>query len=128
MPCLPRLAVGTVEAGAPGTAVIWALLDRLERAGLSVQCFLSQACFRPVEGAPAITGLGVRHLDSWMMSRDTCRAVFLRGASFSDVAFVEGSFASPSDFSGPGGSLATLCDWLVLPSLAVVDARCGRHC
>ena len=65
----------------------------LERAGLRVQSFHSRSCFVPREAASAITGQSPRHLDSWLMSQDLCRQVFLRGMRHADVAIVDGAFA-----------------------------------
>ena len=57
-----------------------------------------------------------------------CREVFLRGCRTSDLAIVEGTFLP--DASGPGAAsdFATLCRWLDLPRLAVVDARLLTEC
>lgn len=120
---LPRLAVGTIQKGADGATLAWALMDALEQVGQRVQSFFSRACFAPLDGATAITGQGPRHLDTWLMSPDLCRDVLVRGSKSSDIALVEGRFAealAPEDL--PGGDLAMLCDWLDLPRLAIVDA------
>jgi cobyrinic acid a,c-diamide synthase len=123
---LPRIAVGTIQPEADGTAMLWALMDALEHVGLRVQNFLPHAYFASRDGATAITGLAPRHLDSWLMSRDLCREVFVRGASSSDLAVVEGKFGDPG--SALGGDLDTLCRWLDLPRLAIVDARLLGDC
>ena len=120
---LPRIAVGTTQAGADGTAMLWALMDSLESAGVRVQSFASRAHFSPRDAATAITGLAPRHLDSWLMGEETCRKLFVRGCRLSDMALVEGSFANPAGSAERGGCLARLCEWLDLPALAIVDAR-----
>jgi cobyrinic acid a,c-diamide synthase len=126
---LPRIAVGTTQHQADGTAVLWALMDSLEGAGVRVQSFLSRAYFPARDGATPITGLAPRHLDSWLMSQETCRELFARGSRASDMAVVEGSFVCPAACqAAEGGSLAMLCDWLDLPGLAIVDARLLAGC
>src|SRR5688572_13964271 len=46
-----------------------------------------------------------------------------------DFAMVEGRFDSAlSDVEQVGGKLTTLCDWLDLPSIAVLDACQLRDC
>ena len=87
---LPRIAVGTIQPEADGTAMLWALMDALEHVGLRVQNFLPHAYFASRDGATVITGLAPRHLDSWLMPRDLCRQAFVRGARSSDLAVVEG--------------------------------------
>ncbi len=121
----PRIAVGTTQAAADGTAMLWALLDVFESAGISVQQFQSRAYFPAHDGATAITGQPSRHLDSWLMCPEVCQELFLRGSKTSDVALVEGSFAPREN---AGGSLATLCQWLNLPRLATLDVRLLGGC
>ena len=116
MRILPRIALGTLHASQPIQPVYWALLDVLSQSRIQSQCFQSQACFTPLEGAATVTGLQPRHLDTWLMSRDYCREIFFRAAAKCDFALVEGTFA-PGD-----APLATLAEWLDLPRVAVVDA------
>ncbi len=76
------------------------------------------------DGATAITGLPPRHLDSWLMGEQACRGLLLRGSRTSELAVVEGEFAAESAGAVEGGGrLDTLCQWLKLPALAIVDAR-----
>lgn len=127
MPRLSRLALGTVQPGADTQPATWALLGLLSQAGLQLQHFLSRACFSPLDGATVATGVKSRHLDSWLMSEEMCRETFLSGAAAIDVAVVEGRFQSAVPCSHrQGGNLETLCDWLDLPRVAIVDvARLG---
>lgn len=125
---LPRIAIGTVQPQADLTAMVWALMEALGRTGVRVQSFLSQAYFSPRDGATAITGLPPRHLDTWLMSEAVCREVFLRGCRTSDLAIVEGSFADHWAAPGAVSDFETLCRWLNLPRIAVVDARLLTQC
>jgi cobyrinic acid a,c-diamide synthase len=122
MSCLPRLAIGTIHPSAESQGILWALLDVLCRAGLNVQTFLSRACFPRYQAAAAITGLCTRHLDSWLMSPNTCRELFLRGMQSADLAIVEGHYAADDEGRQAGGQLTPLCEWLDLPRLVVLDA------
>lgn len=119
---LPRIAVGTLQPGMDAQAILWALLDAFCGSGVQVQSFLSQARFPGYPGAAAITGLSARHLDSWLMSPETCREVFVRGAEGAHLAVIEGEFDRPGVEARPGGRLEPLCRWLDLPRLAVLDA------
>lgn len=104
--------------------MVWGLLDAVQRTGRRVQSFLSHAYFAPRDGATAITGLPPRHVDSWLMSESRCREVFARGCRLSELAIVEGSFADQAEPAAGGRSdFETLCRWLDLPRLVVVDAR-----
>ncbi|HEV3418541.1 MAG TPA: hypothetical protein VG056_17085 [Pirellulales bacterium] len=117
---LPRLAVGSVQRDLDCRAVFWALLDVFDRIGLRVQSFLSRACLQELEAATTITGTAPRHLDSWLMTAETCRERFLRTARVCELSVVEGTFAAEPD--GEAGSrLSTLARWLALPRLGIVD-------
>jgi len=104
MAALPRIAIAAVQPQADLTAMVWGLMDALQRHGRRVQNFLSHAYFAPRDGATAITGLPPRHVDSWLMPEALCREVFVRGCRTSDLAIVEGSFARESAGQGAGDS------------------------
>jgi len=120
---MPRIAVGTVQPDADHRLIVWGLTGALERLGIKVQSFCSQAHFAAQDASKSITGQRQRHVDSWLMSPSTCREIFWHGAQSSDLAIVEGSFSDPSGLTPSlGGRLDTLCSWLDLPQLAVIDA------
>ncbi len=121
MPSLPRVAVGTVQEGANSQAILMALLDTLRQGGVQTQCFASRASLPGEWASKAVTGLPGRYLDSWLMSSGLCSDLMLRAAGGADLAAVVGRFDPPSNAPLAGGSLNTLCDWLDLPRLAVVD-------
>ena len=122
MSALPRIAVGTIQPEADLRAMLWALMEALRESGLQVQGFLSQASFVAFHGAATASGLSPRHLDSWLMSPETCRWLFAQGASCCDLAVVQGSFVPPrAGEDGQGGSLETLCQWLDLPRIVSLD-------
>jgi len=98
------------------------MMELLARQGCQVQHFHSHATFPPYRAALSITGLGSRHLDTWLMSKDVCRELFVQGAAATDLALVEGCFEASSACSGRDASFDKLCDWLDLPRLVVVDA------
>lgn len=120
---LPRIGIGTIQPGVDGAPIAWGLMDALEQAGRRVQSFSSRACFAPLDGATAITGQAPRHLDTWLMSPESCRDVLIRGCKSSHLALVEGRFRSAlAPECAVGGDFETLCRWLDLPKLAVLNA------
>ena len=127
MPRLPRLAIGSVDRCSDYQPMLWALLDVLQRSDLHVQTFLSQACFAKLQGAHCITGECHRHLDSWLMSPEQCRAIFRHGGRQCDISIVEGCFASPST-GNIGGTLANVCNWLDLPRIGVLNVARIANC
>lgn len=124
----PRLAVGTIQSDADSQLVTWALMGALTRAGLDVQHFYGQAALARVEGAASITGSGSRHLDSWLMTPETCRELYVRASRRRDVAIVEGRFSQSASSLQRGGSLEQLCEWLDLPRLVAIDVSRLNDC
>ena len=82
---------------------------------------MSRACFSRLNGAVTVTGVNSRHLDSWLMPGDVCREVFSHGCRSSDLGLVEGTFHCGEKEPVAGGSLETLCEWLDLPRVVVLD-------
>ena len=119
---MSRVAVGTIQPEADLEPIVWALMEALRRSGVQVQSFHSRACFPPRQAAATVTGFTPRHLDSWLMSPEMCRDIFLRGAHAADLAIVDGHFEPAMAFDDGGGKLETLCQWLSLPRLVVLDA------
>ena len=122
---LPRVAIGAMEPGGSYRPILWALLDALRRQGLHIQPFFSAAFFSEHRVAAAFSGASPRHLDPWLMTPELCREWFLRGVGSADLAVIHGEFGDRA--SGcPAGRLETLCEWLDLPRLVVLDlARLG---
>jgi cobyrinic acid a,c-diamide synthase len=127
---MPRVAVGTIQPEADSQAILWALLETLRRAGHQVQSFCSQARFSDRHsGAAAISGLNTRHLDSWLMTPEICREILMRGMAGCDLGLVEGQFRTAvGGYGDVGGRLETLCEWLDLPALAVLDVAQVKQC
>lgn len=134
---LPRLGVGTVQPGADVQPLVWGLLDFFQRHELYAQHFCSRACFNRLSAEHTITGQSSRHLDSWMMPADVCREVFAHSASKSDISVVEGQCPAPpcerhAGAAGVarhvGGCWQTLCRWLDLPVLVVLDVARLHDC
>jgi cobyrinic acid a,c-diamide synthase len=142
---LPRLAVGTIQEGADAQLASWALMESLVQAGCQVQHFFSRSCFSPRNAALAITGVGSRHVDPWLMPKSVCRESFVHGCAGRDLGLIEGHFGatrgaaaheSPDDESSSQdlavterpNSLDLLCDWLDVPRLVVLDVSRLRQC
>jgi cobyrinic acid a,c-diamide synthase len=121
MSMLPRLSIGAVQASVDTQPMCWALMELFSRTGCQVQHFMSRACFSRLNGAVTVTGLTSRHLDSWLMPADLCREVFSHGCRSSDLGLVEGMFRPAGEATTNSGNLDTLCEWLDLPRVAVLD-------
>ncbi len=122
MPLLPRLAIGAVRPKTDSRTMLAALIESLRRSGVQVQSFLSRACFPTCHDLTSLTGRPPRHLDSWLMSAQSCSEAFIRGSGGADLALVQGRYEGATCSEKAGGRLETLCRWLNLPRLVVFDA------
>ncbi len=123
---LPRLAIGTVQCAADERPLQWGLMEVLKKRCVHVQTFHSQAHFAAYDGSH-VTGRKQRHLDSWLMNPEVCQEILAHGAACSDLSIIKGTFCGPT---GPtrGGCLETLCEWLDLPAIPVVDVSILDPC
>jgi cobyrinic acid a,c-diamide synthase len=55
------------------------------------------------------------------MPQEVCADLFYHGSRCADVGLVDGRFGSEDCSAAQGGSLDTLCEWLDLPQVAVID-------
>ncbi|MBN1589468.1 MAG: hypothetical protein JW888_08130 [Pirellulales bacterium] len=101
----------------------WALMESFRRQDVRVQHFVARACFPEHPAAAAITGLRTRYLDSWLMDEMVCRELFASGSEPADLSLIEGDFRRPDTTGqGWGGDLETLCQWLRVPRIVLLDA------
>jgi cobyrinic acid a,c-diamide synthase len=126
MRVLPRFAVGTIQSPAEREPIVWGLLAALHAAGRDVAQLHSTSHLAPHDPARSLTSSPSRHLDSWAMSRTACLRALYRTSELAEVAVVEGEFRPANRASDPsddlaGSSLSTLCDWLDLPRIAIID-------
>jgi cobyrinic acid a,c-diamide synthase len=123
---LPRVAIGSLDPDADRQPLVWGLLAALHAYGHDVAHLHSAARLSAHDATRSLTGSGSRHLDSWAMNRSTCLRTLLRASENAELSIVEGPFDQirvPPDGS-PGStasSLNTLCDWLDLPRIAILN-------
>ncbi|MDX1948605.1 MAG: hypothetical protein SFU86_24675 [Pirellulaceae bacterium] len=123
---LSRLALGTVQPATQTEPLVWGLLAALHAAERTPALLQSCSWLAPHDPTRSLIGSGTRHLDSWAMSRSSCLRTILRSSEHAEISLVTGEFdlATPANTAidaPPGSSLDTLCDWLDLPRLAIVD-------
>lgn len=130
MRSLPRLAVGTIQPGADGQCLLWALFTALVQADQRPTLFHASCRFAPHDVSRAVCGRRSRYLDSWAMTRSDTLTALSIGLREEEVGLVWGQFEAARSADGPASwlppsqepsSLDTLCQWLDLPRVAILD-------
>lgn len=133
MSTLHRLAIESLQESDDCHLPTLAILQAFVEQGVQIQHYLSRACFSQHRGAMVPTGRSTRQLDSWLMSRELCTRLFLHGAQGSSLAIVESAVqgtpvSGQGDHPRPGGDMQSLCKWLDLPRIAVLDLTSLADC
>lgn len=127
---MARLALAIPGHGPDPSPAGLALAAGLTANGIATQHFRARACPTGARIIGAVTGLPGRHLDSWLMPPEVCRAVFERGVRQARLAIVEGTLDEPTRAGpvlacGRPGPLRPLAEALDAPIVAVVP--CPRR-
>ena len=119
----PRLLIAGTHSGCGKTTVTLALTQALTSRGLRVQPFKTGPDYLDSGHLAALAGRPCRNLDTWMLSREAVREVFLRGASQADLSLVEGVMGLHDGRVGEGrtASTAEVAAELKIPVLLVLD-------
>ena len=138
---LGRFALGTVQQEAQLEPMAWGLLAALRALDQDAVHLHSTSYLAPHDASRSLTGCGSRHLDSWAMSRSSCLKTLARACGHGELAMVSGPFdvAASTDVAGTASlsyfpaagrvsSLDTVCDWLDLPRIAVIDVSTLGPC
>ena len=134
-----RLGLTNVLPGRSCRALIWAILARLRQANARPVPFMARACPSPYQALQRVTGKCPRHLDSWSMTRDRCRDVFTSAVARPETGVLidaneQGdcpactAVTKPVAKSPQTRNFETLCQWLDLPKVGLVDARRLQLC
>ncbi len=120
---IPRLLISASRSGEGKTSVALGINRALRKRGLVVQPWKAGPDYLDPGYHSLAAGRICRNLDTWMLSADVNKSLFLHGSEDSDIALVEGVmgyFDGSSDGSGSGSS-EDLARVLSLPVVLVLD-------
>jgi cobyrinic acid a,c-diamide synthase len=119
----PRIVIGAPQGRSGKTTVALILAGALTRRGLKVGCFKKGPDYIDPSWLRSASGQECHNLDSFIMSKEAVKRVFVEGSSRVDIALVEGSMGL---FDGYGedraGTVADLAHLIEAPIILVVNA------
>lgn len=120
-----RIVIAGTGSGAGKTTVTIGLMAAFSRRGLKVQGFKCGPDYIDPTYHTAVTGRPSRNLDTWMLSHDTMREIFLRGSRGAELSIVEGVMGlyDGKDPLSNLGSTAEISVLLDSPVILVVNVQ-----
>ncbi|AIQ12244.1 cobyrinate a,c-diamide synthase [Paenibacillus durus] len=120
-----RIVIAGTGSGAGKTTVTIGLMAALKQRGLRVQGFKCGPDYIDPTYHTAVTGRPSRNLDTWMLSHDIMREIFLRASEGAEVSVIEGVMGlyDGKDPLSNTGSTAEISALLESPVILVVNAQ-----
>lgn len=120
-----RLVIGGTGSGVGKTTLTIGLMAAFKKRGLTVQGFKCGPDYIDPTYHSAVTGRVSRNIDSWMISHDLLKDIFVRGAEGADISIIEGvmGFYDGKDPTNNSGSTAEIS--LITESPVVLIVNCA---
>ena len=120
-----RLVIGGTGSGVGKTTLTNGLMAAFKKRGLTVQGYKCGPDYIDPTYHSAVTGRVSRNIDSWMISHDLLKDIFVRGSRGADISIIEGvmGFYDGKDPSNNSGSTAEIS--LITESPVVLIVNCA---
>lgn len=121
----PRLVIAGTHSGVGKTTLTAGLVAVLCRRGLVVQPFKVGPDYIDPSYHTLSAGRPCRNLDTWMLSPERARALFVHAVRDADVALIEGVMGlyDGAEYDSEAGSTAEVAKLLASPVVLVLDCR-----
>ncbi|MGG4493619.1 cobyrinate a,c-diamide synthase [Brevibacillus reuszeri] len=120
-----RIVIAGTGSGAGKTTVTIGLMAALKRKGHTVQGFKCGPDYIDPTYHTAVTGRASRNLDSFMLSHDIVKEIFVRGSAGADISIIEGVMGmyDGKEATSDKGSTAEISILTESPVILVVNCQ-----
>jgi len=121
----PRLVIAGAHSSVGKTTLTTGLIAALSRRGLTVQPFKVGPDYIDPSYHTLAAGRPCRNLDTWMLSLERVRSLFVHATRDADMALVEGVMGlyDGAEYDAEAGSTAEVAKLLEAPVVLVLDCR-----
>lgn len=118
-----RIVIAGTGSGVGKTTITIGLMAALQKRGYQVQGYKCGPDYIDPSYHTAVTGRHSRNLDSWMLSEEAVKEVYLRGSEGADISIIEGvmGFFDGRDCLSNEGSTAHISELINSPVLLIVN-------
>jgi len=120
---IPRIVIAATKSSSGKTTVVTGLLSALRQRGIKVQPYKVGPDYIDPGYHRLASGQVSHNLDSWLMSKETMRDVFISSASEADLAVVEGVMGLYDGGNDGISSTAEIAQLLAAPVVLVIDCK-----
>lgn len=120
-----RIVIAGTGSGVGKTTLSIGLMAAFKKRGLKVQGFKCGPDYIDPTYHTTVTERPSRNLDSWMLSHDTVKEVFVKGSAGADLSIIEGvmGFYDGKEATSNRGSTAEISQLTQSPVLLVVNCQ-----
>ena len=122
---IPRIVIAGTNSGCGKTTISIGIMAALVKRGLRVQPFKVGPDYIDPMFHTFITGSDSRNLDSWILSEETVRHLFVRNSKGSDISIIEGVMGMFDGYGGysTDGSTAHVSKLVNSPVVLVINGE-----
>lgn len=120
-----RIVIAGTGSGVGKTTLTIGIMAALQRRGMKVQGFKCGPDYIDPSYHTAVTGRVSRNLDSWMLSHEAVKEIYIRGSEGADISIIEGvmGFYDGKNPENNDGSTAEISQLTESPVILVVNCQ-----
>ena len=120
---IPRLVIAATQSGSGKTTITTGIIAALRRRGLIVQSYKIGPDYIDPGYHSLASGRSAHNLDSWLVSNDKLKEIFIQTSQNADIAIIEGVMGLYDGGRNGISSTAEIAKLLNAPVILVIDAK-----